>query len=325
MVALNKLIIEAEEEFQQQRRTLLDLKYERDGLMRGGEVEEPQEKKTFVRKCPIENCKGFLSTRWKCDICENHVCAECNEKKEEGHECDPDAVKTVKLLKKDSKPCPKCGEIHFRISGCSQMWCPTCHTAYNWNTGRIEHGIIHNPHYYEFQRTNGTTHHGRNLGDIPCGGFPTVYEMRNIIDPRVNRTIYTIHNFIAHVENYELRWTYGNVPDRPNNTDLRLKYLMDELSEDGLKKNVQKREKALEKKRDISNILRMFSDTGGDLMRQIVQEPEKLREIETIFTNLKTYTNDVFRKISSRYNNTSLYITKDWQLKSNSSRNDGED
>lgn len=326
MNALNKLISEAEEELRRQKSNLLDLKYERDRLLRGGEVGEPEEKKTFVRKCPIENCKGFLSTRWKCDICENHVCPECNEKKEEGHECDPNAVETVKLLKKDSKPCPKCGEIHFRISGCSQMWCPSCHTAYNWNTGRIEHGVIHNPHYYEFQRSNGAARHGRNLGDIPCGGFPAVYEMRDRIDPRVHRTIYTIHNFISHVENYELRWTYGNVPDRPDNTDLRVKYLMDEISEDSLKKNIQKREKALEKKRDISNILRMFSDTGGDLMRQIVQEPKKLKEIEAIFENLKKYTNDVFDKIGHRYNNSTLYISKGWNLKNKSNRKvkDGE-
>jgi hypothetical protein len=312
--SVGKLIREAEQEFHRQQLHIQELIRQQSVLRNGGTVEEAKEKKQFVRKCPIEDCKGFLSTRWKCDICDNYICSECNEKKEENHECDPNAVETVKLLNKDSKPCPKCGTIHFRISGCSQMWCPSCHTAYNWNTGKIEKGIIHNPHYYEFQRNHGTN--GRNLGDIPCGGFPTIYEMRNVIDPRDERfyEIYKIHNLIAHIENYELRWNFRDVPERVDNTDLRVKYLMNELSDEEFKKTIQKREKALEKKRDLNNILRMFVDTGSDLMRQLVQDTYRYDEIVQIFRNLHNYTNITFEKIKDRYNNVSLTINKEWKL-----------
>ena len=37
------------------------------------------ERKQFVRKCPSENCRGFLSTQWKCGTCDAHVCKYCNE------------------------------------------------------------------------------------------------------------------------------------------------------------------------------------------------------------------------------------------------------
>ena len=62
-------------------------------------------------KCPIENCNGFLNEDWVCGICENKICKHCMEKEEEGHVCKESNIETVKLLKKDSKPCPKCGEF----------------------------------------------------------------------------------------------------------------------------------------------------------------------------------------------------------------------
>jgi len=92
--------------------------------LRQGQGGEHLEKKEFVRKCPVNDCRGFLSTRWKCDVCENYMCVDCNEiKKDDTHACDPNAVETIKLLKKDTKPCVKCGTMIFKISGCSQMWC----------------------------------------------------------------------------------------------------------------------------------------------------------------------------------------------------------
>lgn len=90
--------------------------------LRQGRGGEHLEKKEFVRKCPVNDCRGcdvctfrvqksrrlthpchrrFLSTRWKCDVCENYICVDCNEiKKDDTHTCDPNAVETIKLLKK---------------------------------------------------------------------------------------------------------------------------------------------------------------------------------------------------------------------------------
>ena len=81
----------------------------------------------------------------------------------------------MKLLNKDSKSCPKCGTVIHKTSGCAQMWCPDCHTAFDWRTGEIVTGRIHNPHYIEFKRKGGTS---REHGDIPCGGIPTYRELR---------------------------------------------------------------------------------------------------------------------------------------------------
>lgn len=76
----------------------------------------------FVRECPDENCRGFLSTQWKCGICNQWTCPDCHEIKgdtrDAEHTCDPDTLATVQLLDSDTKPCPKCRTGIFKINGC---------------------------------------------------------------------------------------------------------------------------------------------------------------------------------------------------------------
>ena len=94
---------------------------------------EDIQKKQFVKKCPNGDCRGFLSTRWKCGLCNINVCSECHEIKETNnnennennennqenqHVCKPENVETAKLLAKDCKNCPKCGTYIYKIDGC---------------------------------------------------------------------------------------------------------------------------------------------------------------------------------------------------------------
>jgi hypothetical protein len=77
------------------------------------------ERRMFVRKCPNTDCRGFLSSQWKCNLCNRRTCKECNECiLDDEHKCNPDNVETAKLLAQDSKPCPTCGEVIFKIDGC---------------------------------------------------------------------------------------------------------------------------------------------------------------------------------------------------------------
>jgi hypothetical protein len=86
--------------------------------LKKGEVE----KKKFVRRCTFTGCNGFLSTAWKCEMCENWSCPDCFEVKgldrNAEHVCSPDNLATAELLRRDTKPCPKCGEMISKIDGC---------------------------------------------------------------------------------------------------------------------------------------------------------------------------------------------------------------
>jgi len=76
----------------------------------------------FVRRCTATDCNGFLSSVWKCGICHVWVCPDCFEvkgtDKDSPHTCSPEMLQTAALIRKDTKPCPSCGEMISKIDGC---------------------------------------------------------------------------------------------------------------------------------------------------------------------------------------------------------------
>ena len=80
-------------------------------------------RRQFIRSCPMEDCRGFLSTAWRCGTCETWVCKDCGEPKLNGqhddeHVCDPNIAASHALLQRDTRPCPKCASMIFKIDGC---------------------------------------------------------------------------------------------------------------------------------------------------------------------------------------------------------------
>ena len=154
-------------------RDINDAKNAVNGTSSSGE--EKKEAKKFIRQCPSNDCNGYLSTQWKCGVCKIWACPKCFEEigfdKNAEHTCDPSAVASAELIKKETKPCPSCGTRIFKINGCDQMWCTSCKVAFSWKTGRRVNGVIHNPHYYAFQRM-GNSAVVRNPGAVVCGGLP---------------------------------------------------------------------------------------------------------------------------------------------------------
>jgi hypothetical protein len=271
----------------------------------GGYVE--QEKRQFVRACPFADCKGFLSTAWKCGMCENWTCPECHEvkgpNKDSEHTCNPDNVATAQLLAKDSRNCPQCAAMIFKINGCDQMYCTQCHTAFSWRTGRIEKGTIHNPHYYEYARMRGTL--ARNPGDIPCGGFPDYYAtrgfLRNLSQNGVEyATITNAHRAWGHMEWIAHR--YEVVNQQNENRDLRIKLMIGDIPEDEFKKKIQQREKARQRKTDIRQVIEMLRAVLLDLFQDFVHT----KNTETLYLSLRelqTHYNETLDKVSKRYSN----------------------
>lgn len=138
-------------------------------------AEPVKKEKNIIKKaeysfpCPYDECRGFVS-HGKCGICGKNICKKCHCPNEDEHKCNEDDIKSVLSIRKESKPCPSCKIPIHKISGCDQMWCPHCHCAFSWTKGTIETGMIHNPHYYQWMRENGSV--PRQNGDVRCGGDP---------------------------------------------------------------------------------------------------------------------------------------------------------
>jgi hypothetical protein len=166
-------------------------------LMRDNDV--VKEKREFLMNCQAKDCKGYLSTQYKCGLCEKHTCSACLLVKEEGHECKEDDVSTVRMIRKETKPCPKCSTRISKIDGCDQMWCVECKTAFSWKSGNVVNGAIHNPHYYEFLRkTQGFV----PRADNPCGEIPPIGAMRltlRTVKDHIRTNLFSFHRFLEEV------------------------------------------------------------------------------------------------------------------------------
>jgi hypothetical protein len=295
-----KRISDINRELRQLQIRISELKTQKRILEGGGEIEETHTKKSGLTiKCPVESCRGFVNASTHiCGICDTKICKDCREPlggKGEPHDCDPDTLETIRLLKKDTKNCPKCAVGIHKIEGCDQMYCTQCHTAFSWRTGEIVIGErIHNPHYFEYLRRTGAA--PREIGDIPCGGLPGDWEMRPFFR---NQPIMNAFRNCVHIEQVEFR-NYRT--DRvTNNLDLRIKYLNNEITEAQFKKTLQMRDKTVEKNREILQVLNTCVVVGAEIMRRILEKQANENIAEKEFAELRAFTNESVAKVSKMY------------------------
>lgn len=297
-----KLIKEAQMKKRELKINLIEIK--------GGKEEKTMTR--FIGHCPQKECKGFLDKNYACGMCKQKACRSCRIPKHEG-DCDKDTVETVKLLAKDTRSCPNCGVPIYRISGCDQIWCVSCHTPFDWHTGKIETGRIHNPHYYEWQRKNGGIQ--REAGDQRCGGqvsFNTLYrKIKEIGEISMWDWISDSHIVSGHIRAVVIPRYRETGVDEETNRDLRIKYLRNELDEKNWIREIKKREKKREKNRAIQLALTMFVDTIDDLHGNIITSKNRddIRTYIKQLEQLEVYTNSVLSKIEKRFENQVPYIS----------------
>jgi len=207
---------------------------------------------------------------------------------------------------------------------CLQMFCVDCHTAWSWNTGRIETGVIHNPHYYDFLRKQNNGIIPRNPGDVPCGRLPDYYYLQQsfrtkkfILKSEITVQISNVHQLISHIQRVELR----RYQLRDNNTfkKERVLYLLNELSENDFKKTLQQREKRNDKNREFSQVYQMFIDVGTDTLLKIFEatSSEEVIVHTKVFEPLTNYFNESLCKIAKRYKCVYPGITNSYHFEQN--------
>lgn len=262
------------------------------------------EKKTFIKACPADGCRGFLSTQWKCGVCDTKVCNKCLEVFIDGHECKLENVETAKQLAKDSKNCPKCAALIYKVSGCSQIWCTQCHVAFDWNTGRIETGVVHNPHYYDWLRKQNGGEIPRNAGDVPCGDqMPELWMVTEHLRRRhLQFDFYKFHRAIRHAQHVEVP-RLAAVARNADNSDLRVRYLMREIDESAMKRELQKRECKATRAASYLQVYEMLAAVGVDLMNK-VRACETQCDADALcgeFEALRAHFNDAMCTLSKRH------------------------
>ena len=213
------------------------------------------------------------------------------------------------------------------------MFCMECHTAFSWRTGRIETGNIHNPHYFEYMRRNGQQP-DRNINEVRCGreiDYRFCINLRQILGNY--KSIFTNTNKEHYVERcrnlihiHEVELRRFAVDMVRENLDLRIEYMRNNITEEVLKKRLQRKEKDIQKKQEYANILGMFCNCTTEIIYRLVDyinptpaicpvrvTQEKIDEFEKEIDNLTIYTNQCLNDISNVYKCVNYNITRSFK------------
>lgn len=252
----------------------------------------------FIMGCPNNECKGFLSTSYKCELCNLHTCPQClciiGDSKDHPHQCSPDAIASANLIKAETKPCPCCGERISKISGCDQMWCTACQTPFSWRTGQIVTGPVHNPHFFEYEANQTTNHHNNALGQCNAEGLPNYQLMNRIINTILKKTpeendedkqnnIYTpslgeqlreLYRFISHIKYDELPNSQTKIDRLTDTMDLRVNYLKNNITKERMAQKLYLNDKNRVLQTKIHHIFELIDRVGSETLWGIVNFPE---------------------------------------------------
>jgi hypothetical protein len=308
----------------------------------GRSVEEKaDEKKEFFMPCPVVDCKGLLSTQYKCGICDHFTCIECHEvigvTKTDAHTCDANNIASAQAIKKETKQCPGCHNRIYRVEGCSQMWCTGCHTAFDWNTGKkVVSERLHNPHWLEYQRTlNGGTA-PRAPGDVPCGGVCSRNQINNQIVHKLiraktlmlaaaggvsgNYSVYEhpidkladmlriIHRVVENITLNEVREIRERLQTMADFKMARVRYIVGEMTKPELSAHIFKTDKIRQKNTELLNVYELLSAVGIDMFNRLLASEksgnayvEEVQDQIKEYNNLRAYCNGLFAIISNTY------------------------
>ena len=249
-----------------------------------GTVPETETRVTYIRPCGKDECNGFVrDDNKKCGLCATEYCNQCMNEKGDDHECDQNDVLSIRMLRKDSKACPNCSVMIHRISGCPDMFCVDCHTAFNWNTLRINNNGNSNPHYYEWMRSRTPAAAERQNNDNNgCATLSSVQtkltqcgHSRRISDA-VCQAIMSVHHTANNVDQFKqsIRSQTVNGPSSTDfltvTRDLRIQFMRNKTTEPIFKRNLQRIYKAMEFNNNVDQIQAVLTEHLQTIMNNVV-------------------------------------------------------
>ena len=279
--------------------------------------DEKKEREVFIMACPRTDCRGRVSSVYRCGLCESWFCPECHAEKtlcSQEHECLEEDRQTVQLLKKNTKSCPKCLMGIFKVNGCDQMWCVSCHTCFSWKTGAILTGTVHNPHYFEFLRRTRQGYVPRTVGDVVCGGLPSFHHVYAIVNrwwlwllgPRTK--IMDMYRMVVHLSEQTLPRHRLEITNW-NDVALGMSYLKNEITRQEWGHILFLRHRKREREQQYIELFEMVIDSASSLFRDFVARKRNEKDTFAELQALVIYTNEQIDTLNKQYGVKKRHIT----------------
>jgi hypothetical protein len=284
------------------------------------EGKEAKKVNVYIGACPQDDCKGYLNKEYVCGLCEKKVCKKCRIPVHDG-DCNKDTVETVKMLESETKPCPKCMARIFKIDGCDQIWCTSCHTAFSWNTGEVETGRIHNPHYYQWMRENGGL--AREQGDVRPGqacnpvdymDFQRFINRIRLFSQSDEEYLSTAFRIIFHIRAVNI--PYRGVTPNDDLKGIRVRYMIGDFDEKRWLSLVKSKQKLSEVNSSMTLLLTMCANTMEDLIRSIIM-CRWLTDYELCLNQMKElnkYVHENVEKLKKRFKVKLMSFGPKWEI-----------
>jgi hypothetical protein len=208
-------------------------------------------------------------------------------------------------------------------------------------------GVVHNPHFYQWQRAGGGAAPIQTPGAQACGGLPGLWQFRRQLnremtgDPyksnEISAKITQLHQGCGHFQHWELNRLRRTCQGAADNTALRIQYLCKEITEKKLMQKIQQRDKMREKKLAQLQVYELlntiFMENLNDIQQLLLTEDhnmvaKKRNLIKTCIKNLerchkvRIYANKQLAKISRVYNQTVGMIDDRFRSKNYKNKNE---
>lgn len=173
------------------------------------------------------------------------------------------------------------------------MWCTQCKTAFDYTTGKISTGPIHNPHFYDFVRQNGGDALQGQLQDMEndnCGAMPDYWTVNNKFPYNSLPNVYPqkyddSYNYLMYSHRGFMDLSQVRIPaltgrfTAEDNGDLGARYLMKEISKEEMQKELIARETKRNKQLAVREVLEMVANVGIIIYRRIVADNFKNSDV----------------------------------------------
>lgn len=196
------------------------------------------------------------------------------------HHCDETDVSTVRMIKETSRPCPRCGISISKTDGCDQMHCIACRHTFSWTSGATELGRVHNPEHFRMEREGRRGFMEREIGDVPCGGFPSRGEMENAMTGQNRYIIDYFWNAVRVAENVSRTMTqYATGAKDRDYKDLHVEMLLGGTSLEKFQRQVRQRVEQRGMKDKIRPVLSTWVMCVQDLTNRVMQEGREAKRM----------------------------------------------